>query len=153
MPATVGVLANCTVGVSATLSVTKDNNVTTGYPQLTMALIGEIVDLPEFGRTYNIVSHQPIAQRGTTKLKGGFNDGQVTLSMARDDDDAGQVIMLAALADDNAHAFEVTYADGSIDWFDAKTIGYNTIGGTQESIVMRSLQLELVTAVVHEVAP
>ncbi len=153
MPDSVQTLATTTIGISAVLPTTQDNNVTTGYPSLTMVVIAEIIDIPEFGKTFNLVTHSPIATRQIQKLKGSFNNGSATLSMARDDDDAGQVIALAALEADADYAFEVTYQDGSIDWFQAKVMSFTSIGGGVDSIVNRSMQLEVTVDVVSEPAP
>ena len=72
-----------------------------GFEALTGLLtIGEITDAGEFGRQYNLVTHNPIGDRRTVKKKGAYNDGQMTLQLARDPSDTGQAGLVTALASD-----------------------------------------------------
>jgi len=59
-----------------------------GFDALSFQDIGEITEAGEFGRTYNLVTHMPIGDRRTVKRKGSFNDGQMTLQLARVTSDA-----------------------------------------------------------------
>jgi hypothetical protein len=63
----------------------------TGYAALTYTTIGEITDLGEFGREYNLVTHNPVATRSTSRRRA-FNEGAMTLQLAIDEADAGQVL-------------------------------------------------------------
>ena len=73
--------------------------------------IGEVVTIPEFGRVYNLVTHNPIAARNTTKIKGSFNDGSVALDIGKDPNDAGQAAALVARESDLAYNFKLELND------------------------------------------
>lgn len=109
-----------TLGISATLPTTFDDNVSTGYPSLTFTLVGEVVDFGELGKVYNMITHQAVALRYPKKIKGTYDIPDVTITVARDSADAGQVIVAAALASDNSYSFEVTLPSGDTANFTAK---------------------------------
>ena len=148
MPDSVQTLASTTISISATLPTTFDDDASTGYPSVSYTAIGEVVDFGEFGSQYNLVTHLPIASRQIQKYKGSYNNGTVNVNMARDDDDAGQVIALAALASDNNYSFKITYQDSTDDYFAGKVMSFNAGGGNSDTIVMRSMQIEISEAIV-----
>ena len=139
MPNTVQTLVETTIGVSASLPATYD---AAGYGALTFATVGQVTDWTAGGQVYNVVTSNPIAQRSTDKYKGTFNNGADTITVNRDDDDAGQVIIQAALTDDADYSFEVTYQDGTIDYFTGKVVSFDTVAGGADSIVQKTIQLE-----------
>lgn len=139
MPDSVQTLVETTISVSATLPATFDD---TGYAALTFSPIGQVTDWTAGGQVYNVVTSNPIAQRGTDKYKGTFNNGADTITVNRDDDDAGQVIIQAALTSDADQSFEVTYQDGTIDYFTGKVVSFDTVAGGADSIVQKTIQLE-----------
>jgi hypothetical protein len=139
MPDSVQTLVETTISVSASLPATYD---AAGYGALTFTAVGQVTDWTAGGQVYNVVTSNPIAQRSTDKYKGTFNNGADTITVNRDDDDAGQVIILAALTDDADYAFEVTYQDSTIDYFTGKVVSFDTVAGGADSIVQKTIQLE-----------
>jgi len=139
MPDSVQTLVETTISVSASLPATFD---AAGYGALTFTAVGQVTDWTAGGQVYNVVTSNPIAQRSTDKYKGTFNNGADTITVNRDDDDAGQVIILAALTDDADYAFEVTYQDSTIDYFTGKVVSFDTVAGGADSIVQKTIQLE-----------
>jgi hypothetical protein len=139
MPDTVQTLVETTIGVSASLPATFDD---AGYGALTFTTVGQVTDWTPGGQVYNVVTSNPIAQRSTDKYKGTFNNGADSITVNRDDDDAGQVLVLAALAADTDYSFEVTYQDGTIDYFTGKVVSFDTVAGGADSIVQRTISLE-----------
>jgi hypothetical protein len=139
MPDTVQTLVETTIGVSASLPATFDG---AGYGALTFTNVGQVTDWTPGGQVYNVVTSNPIAQRSTDKYKGTFNNGADSITVNRDDDDAGQVIILAALAGDTDYSFEVAYQDGTIDYFTGKVVSFDTVAGGADSIVQRTISLE-----------
>lgn len=107
--------------------------------------IGEITDAGEHGREYALVTHMPIASRGTQKFKGSWNAGQKTLQLGLDNDDAGQVIAKAALLSDNDYSFKVAYQGGDVDYFQAKVMSFKTATAGVDSIRSATITLELTT--------
>jgi hypothetical protein len=139
MPDSVQTLVETTISVSASLPATFD---AAGYGALTFTAVGQVTDWTAGGQVYNVVTSNPIAQRSTDKYKGTFNNGADTITVNRDDDDAGQLIILAALTDDADYAFEVTYQDSTIDYFTGKVVSFDTVAGGADSIVQKTIQLE-----------
>ena len=139
MPDSVQTLVETTISVSASLPATFDG---AGYAALTFSAIGQVTDWTPGGQVYNVVTSNPIAQRSTDKYKGTFNNGADSITVNRDDDDAGQVIIQAALTSDADQAFEVTYQDGTIDYFTGKVVSFDTVAGGADSIVQKTIQLE-----------
>lgn len=70
-----------------------------------------IESIPEFGRAYNEVTFTPLASRGVQKYKGSFNDGSVTVPLAKNLSDEGQAALLAGLGTDFDYNFKVEAND------------------------------------------
>ena len=87
---TVRTSAGTTLKVSASTPATFDP---TGYNALTMTVVGEVSDLREFGREFNLVTFNPVGSRGVVKKKGSFNQGTMTIQLGLDTDDAGQILL------------------------------------------------------------
>ena len=138
--------AGTTIYISATIPGSFDSAGYTGSPQIPFTAIGEITDGGEHGREYALVTHMPIASRGIQKFKGSFNEGSKTIQLAVDNDDAGQVIALAALASDNDYSFKVAYQGGDADYFQAKVMSYKKSATTVDSIRSATMVLELTTS-------
>jgi hypothetical protein len=107
--------------------------------------IGEITDGGEHGREFALVTHMPIASRGTQKFKGSFNEGQKTIQLAVDNDDAGQVIAQAAVNSDNDYSIKVAYQGGDIDYFQAKIMSYKKATAGVDSIRSATMVMEITT--------
>lgn len=118
-----------------------------GYEATTMnwVLIGEVTDAGEHGREYALVTHQPIASRGTQKFKGSFNEGSKALQLGLDQDDAGQVVLQAAVASDNDYSFKVVYQGFDIDYFQAKVMTFKKAASGVDTIRSASCTLEITT--------
>lgn len=133
--------AGSTLGISATLASTFDQ---TGFDALTHTLIGEITDIGgDIGRIYNLVTHNPLASRATVKKKGSYNSGSMTIQLALDNDDAGQVIAKAALLSDNNYSFKLTTQSGDIYYFEAMVMGFPVNVGGVDTITNATLTLEI----------
>lgn len=139
---TVRTSAGSTIAISAAQPATYD---ATGYAALTWTTIGEVTDLGEFGRTYALVTHNPLASRGTTKRKGSYNEGSIDLKLGLDNDDAGQIIAKTASQSDDDHSFKITLQDGSIYYFQSQVMQFTTSVGSVDSITGAGIKLELTT--------
>lgn len=144
MPATNEAMtsAGSTIAISAALpaSLTK-----TAYAALSYTEIGEITDGGSVGRTYNIVNHNPLKTRGTVKLKGSFDDGNVQVQAAYAPGDAGQVLVQTALDDDDYYSFKETLQDGTIIYYQAQVTsapvnvgGVDSVTGTTINLAVKS---------------
>ncbi len=106
---TVRTSATTTLQISAGVPATFNQ---AGYAALSFTTVGEITNFGEFGREFTLVTHNPVATRGTQKLKGSFNEGTMNLTLGLDTDDAGQVLMKAAALSDSLYAFKITVPSG-----------------------------------------
>lgn len=132
--------AGSKISVSANLPATYTKD---GFESLTFSEVKEVVDLGEFGRQYNLVTHNPLSDRRTVKRKGSYNDGSVTVQMARVPSDAGQTILLAAVDSDASISVKVELQDDSVMYFSAQAMGYPTSVGTVDQITSASVVLEI----------
>jgi len=137
-------VAGTQIYISATTPATFDG---AGYEGSGMnwAAIGEITDGGEHGREYVPVTHMPIASRGRQIFKGSFSEGSKAIQLAVDNDDAGQVIALAALASDNDYSFKVVYQGLDKDYFQAKVMTFKKAATSVDSIRSASMTLEITT--------
>lgn len=139
-----GTVAGTLIGISAGTPATFN---VAGYTALSFTNIGSIEDGGEHGRTYNEVTFNPIDTRGTQKFKGSFNEGNKTLSIGYNSDDAGMILLKTALNSDHDYSFKVTYPDGDIDYFQAKVMTLTKATGGVDSIRMASVELSITTNV------
>ena len=134
-----GSLLKISAGVPATFN-------TAGYSALTYTTIGEITDFGEFGREYTLVTHNPVANRGTVKFKGSFNEGTMTLQLGLDTDDAGQILAKAAVNSDNNYAFEMTTQNGDKYYFQAQVMNFKVGVGDVNKITSATIMVEITTS-------
>ena len=140
---TVQTTAGATLGIVASSPATYDQ---AGFAALTFVNVGEIVSLGEHGATYALVTHQPLDKRRTEKFKGSVNDGSMALSLGMDLADAGQAVLIAG-ADgaevDTEHSVEITYQDGSIEYFTCVIMSYTRNPSTIDAIIGANVTIEL----------
>ena len=113
--------------------------------------VGEIVDFGEFGKQYNLVTHNPIGDRKTYKFKGSYNEGNLAMQLGQDPEDAGQIAVEAALATDYEYNFKVELNDApavsgatnTIKTFKGKVMSYTTAVGSVDSIVGAACTIEI----------
>lgn len=133
--------AGTTIKVDSALPATNDE---AGFGALTgFKLIGEVTDLGEFGRQYNLVTHNPLGDRRTVKRKGSYNDGSVTMALGRVPADTGQAVLVTAVDDDASYSFEVTLQDGTIFYFTGQVMSYTANVGSVDQITSGSVTIEI----------
>lgn len=140
---TVRTSATTTLKISAGVPATFDN---AGYAALSYTTVGEITNLGDFGREFNLVTHNPVATRGTQKLKGAFNEGAIALQLGLDTDDAGQILMKAAALSDSLYAFKITTANGDIYYFQGLTMGFKVGLNDVNSVTSATANIEITTS-------
>lgn len=133
--------AGTTLGISASAPATFSE---AGFEILVYTEIGEITDISgDIGRSYNLVTHNPLATRGTKKFKGAFNSGSVTLQLAIDRADAGQILAKAALLSDADYSFQITFQDGTVTYFRGKVMSFPVNPGSVDSITSGTITIEI----------
>ncbi len=103
----------------------------------------------EVGATSNLITHNPVSDKITRKLKGARNYGSMNLSMARDTGDAGQTLLRAAAAADGLYSFRLTLQNGAKLYFRALTMSAVTNVSGVDSITALTANLELSSAIVE----
>lgn len=132
--------AGTTFSISATQPATYD---AAGFNALTWTLVGEVTDMGEFGKKYNLVTHNPLGSRKTFKRKGSYDNGQMALQMARTPTDSGQTLIRTALDSDDSYAFKTVLQDGTILYGQGQVMSYTTNVGSTEQITAASVEFEL----------
>lgn len=122
--------------------------------------IGSIVNIPEFGRTYDEFTFASLGDRAVQKFKGTYNDGSVTIELGRDPSDAGQAAIQTALDHDFDYNFKVSLNDASpvsgshptIIYFKAKVMSYTTNIGAPNQVVGAKTLLGIKSGSITEIA-
>ncbi len=134
--------AGTTIGLVAAQPATFDS---TGYEALSPIILGEVTDLGEFGREYALVSHNPIGNRGTVKLKGSFNEGSISMQLGLDTKDAGQILAKTASTSDADYSFCITTQNLDKYYFQAKVMSFKVNIGSVDGVTGATIMLELTT--------
>lgn len=114
-----------------------------GYGAISPTLIGEITNIGEFGKQFELVTHNPLATRGTKKGKGSYNNGQLTPNLALDPNDGGQQAMETALESDQPVSFCVTLQDGTEYWMAGYVMSFRPSVGSVNDVVTASTVIEV----------
>ena len=141
--------AGTTIGIASDAPGSYD---ATGFEALTFDMIGEVTDLGEFGREYSLVTHNPLGDRQTVKRKGSYNDGSISMTVARVTGDAGQGVLQTALDDDASYSFNVTLQDGTELYFVAQVMSYTANVGSVDQITTASVTIEITDEIIEVAA-
>ena len=132
--------AGTTLSISAGTAATYNR---IGFEALTFTEIGEVSDLGEFGRQYNLVTFNTLGDRRTVKRKGSFNDGTIAAQMARVPSDAGQTILTTAVNSDASYSIKIELQDGTIFYTTAQIMSYTTNIGNVDQITSATVNMEI----------
>jgi hypothetical protein len=124
-----------------------------GFAALTYTTVGEVTDIGEFGKEYNLVTFSPVGDRKQRKFKGSYNNGSIQVQMGRASGDAGQTAMRTALADDASYAVKVTLQDTSKIYFTGKVMSFKTSVGSVDQITSATSTFEIDSEIVEVNAP
>lgn len=126
--------AGTTVKISAGVPATYDE---IGFAALTYTSVGEVTSAPgSGGKTFEDVSYSVLAERAMKHLKGTSDQAEQTMEIVVDRADAGQTLLKTALDSDDQYAFEITYNNGEIDYFQALVTGFEGAGGDSNTVRM-----------------
>ena len=144
-----------TEGIGGFLSVSAATPATfdaSGYVALTWTEVGEASEVPEFGGAYSPVTFTPLKSGIVNKFHGELNYGSITIPLGYDSADAGQIILLAALASKDEISFRETRSDGSIRYIMGKVMSFPR-GQSVGSVNMASCNIEFTRADLEVAAP
>ena len=137
------------LSVSAATPATFDAD---GYVALTWTEVGEASEIPEFGAAYSAVMFTSLKTGIENKFHGALNYGSITIPLGYDSTDAGQIILLAALASKDEISFRETRSDGTIRYIMGKVMSFPR-GQSVGSVNMASCNIEFTRADVEVAAP
>lgn len=123
-----------------------------GFAALTWVEVAEVTDMGEYGATYEVVSHNPLATRRTVKRKGTVNDGALNLVLGRDPSDAGQTLLIDGVDGaerDTVHSHRITLQDGTIQYVTGQIFSYTTNVGSSNQIIGAAVMVELDNAIIE----
>ena len=107
---------------------------------------GELMNLGEFGREYNVVTALNLADGATRKFKGSFNNGSVSMELLFDADDIGQTMLEQAEISRNTYTCRVAFPGGGTAedfYFEALiTTVKRMVGGPDDALKLR-VQMEI----------
>lgn len=124
-----------------------------GFAALTWTEIGEVSEMGEFGRQYNLVTFNTLGDRRTVKRKGSYNDGTIACQMARVPDDAGQTILTTAVNSDSSYSIKIQLQDGTVFYTSAQVMSYTTNIGNVDQITSATVNLEIDNDILEVAAP
>lgn len=136
--------------ISASVAATYNS---TGFAALTWTEIGEVSEMGEFGRQYNLVTFNTLGDRRTVKRKGSYNDGTIACQMARVPDDAGQTILTTAVNSDASYSIKIVLQDGTVFYTTAQVMSYTTNIGNVDQITSATVNLEIDNDIIEVPAP
>lgn len=145
--------ARTSAGTAIAIGAAPSTYDVAGFDAVSFDTIGEVTDAGEYGKVYNLVTHNPLATRQTKKFKGSYNNGSITLQLAIDEADVGQIAASTASDSDDSYSIRVTKQNGAIDYFTAQVMSFTTSVGSVDSIESGSIQLEIDNDIVAKAAP
>jgi len=107
--------------------------------------IGLVESIGEFGDSASIVTFAAINDSRMRKQKGTRDAGDLTLTVAHDPADVGQIAVEAAEATSSAYAFKVVLPDsgGTIKFFRAFVASQPLNVGGNDNVVRKTYQLAI----------
>jgi len=117
------------------------------------AEVGLIESIGNFGKVFDLVTFQAVADGRTYKFKGGYNGGSMDMVVASDITDIGQALMeqYANSPDQNTYPFRVHLngADAAFDtvYFGGKVFSYQYVLGSVNNIVKANIKIEVNTEI------
>ena len=128
-----------------------------GFEALTWVEVGEVTEIPSFGKVFNIVNHNPLGDRQTVKRKGSYDTGSIDVPYAYDlsisGADAGQALLLAGLETDSSYSFWVDIKQLKAHYFTGQIASAPTTVGSVDQIVMKNTTIAIDDDVVEVNAP
>jgi hypothetical protein len=138
--------------VSAAVPVAPATAIT--YAALTWVEVAEVTSIGARGKTFEVVTHKPLAYRGTYKRKGSYDNGQMAIGLAIAKEDDGQDLLTAALESDNSYAFKIEFPSGRIQYMPGQVSSFtdDDIGST-DAILAGTVNVEVDGDIITVPAP
>lgn len=121
-----------------------------GYAALTFVEVGNVEKIGTLGSTFAKVEFQPL-KGPKQKYKGSVDYGSLSPSMAIDTADAGQTLLRTAADDTTSKLYscKVTYADGSVRYFQGRVFGNPETTDGADTMLMAAPTIEISTKIIR----
>jgi hypothetical protein len=139
---------------SALTDIESSADEITDFRSLTINIeLGLIESFSELGKVFANVNFQAVGIGRQYKYKGGFNNGNIQLTVGQDLSDTGQGLLrnYANTSDQSTYPFKITLtgADENFDtiYFGAKVMGFRTQMGNVNSVIKGIISMEINTEI------
>ena len=132
-------------GVGSTFSVVAGAPATfdvTGYAALTWVPVGEVEDIPAFGKKRATVNFTSL--NGQVQKFGGITDnGQLAITVGLNTDDSGQILLKAGVSSNTAYSFRVVTQNGDAYYFRAIVTSFEVNVGSGQDVTKASCAMDI----------
>jgi hypothetical protein len=132
--------AGSTLSISAGVPATYD---AIGFGALTYTVVKEVTEIGTLGKTFGLITHTPVNDPVTYKIKGISNSGTLAVKGARVTSDPGQTIFIAASDSYAPYSIKITLADSTNLYVQGLVMGYQTAVGGAGQITGFDANVEL----------
>lgn len=124
------------------------------YAALTWVEVAEVTSIGARGKTFEVITHKPLAYRGTYKRKGSYDNGQMAIGLAIAKADDGQNLLTEALESDNSYSFQIKFPSGRIQYLPGQVSSFtdDDIGST-DAILAGTVNVEVDGDIITVPAP
>jgi selenophosphate synthase len=119
-----------------------------GFGALSYTEVKEVTDIGMIGPESAVITHQPVSENTTYKLKAGRNNGSLDLKGARAPTDPGQALLIAAENSTAPYAIKVKLQNGTFLYSQVLIMSYKTHIGNQGQITGFESKAEISGAIV-----
>lgn len=121
------------------------------YALDTYKIVGEVESIGEFGDEVSAATFTALADRRVRKFKGTYDAGDLSLTVAFDSKDVGQVALASALADEGStdYNFKIAFEDGDVFYFSGKVMSRRISAGSADEIVKATINIAIGTKVLE----
>jgi hypothetical protein len=144
------------VGDTALVDIEAAADALADFTGLTTAVeVGLIESIGDFGKMFDLVTFQAIADGRTYKFKGGFNAGAIDIVVAADLADAGQLMLYTYgnAADQNTYPFKMVLngATAAYDtlYFGGKVFSYRITPSSVNNVMKANIKIEINTNIYY----
>ena len=130
-------MANSLAGATFSISTTVQNSDladAAAFAALSYIEVKNVGSVGVMGTEINVLTYDELGTAVAQKAKGIANAGDTEIEVARDESDAGQILMIAAgvPSDVDARAFKILMLNGDIFWNRGLVLGPTRPGGRNE---------------------
>lgn len=145
-----------TTGAKIYIGPTTAATTTSGYAALSYVDIGECESIGEFGDAASMINFNSLSDNRVRKRKGVNDAGDLSVVVANDGLNAGQIAANAAAKTTFAYAFKVVLADGADSndtdttfYFHGLVMSSRLNVGAANEIIKRTYQIAIDTAIIE----